>query len=131
MGLYDRSDRVVNGAALYTMSLVGDDGRIGRDLVRQAWSPYSARREEAERVDRPARVFFLYRSSATGGWLVTDQEDEIAANGGDLESPAADLPSKAGLGWRHGTSAAVDLRITCFEVRTAVSFPQERREEQA
>ena len=62
---------------------------------------------------------YLYRSSKTGKWMVTDDESDIAKNLGQLlSSRASDLPSEAGLGWQyHDKDWHDDPNLTCTEVR--------------
>ena len=64
------------------------------------------------------KTLWLYRSSGSGGWMVTDDESNIAKNLGWLNSaPAAALPTEAGLAWQYydGTWDD-DPKMICTEV---------------
>jgi hypothetical protein len=74
---------------------------------------------------------YLFRNSNSGKWMATDDESDIAKNvGGILSSRAADLPSKAGLGWEYydGSAWPDDPNLRCTEVTgPAAASPRRAR----
>ena len=73
---------------------------------------------------------YLYRNS-TREWMATDDESNIAKNAGYLlSSRAADLPSKAGLGWQYADKGdwPDDPNLRCTEVTgPAAASPRRAR----
>ena len=71
---------------------------------------------------------YLFRQS-NGNWMATDDESNIAKNvGAILSSRAADLPSKAGLGWQYADNGAWpdDPNLRCTEVTGPAAAPSRR-----
>ena len=89
MGVYELSDVKANGAPRFVKRLAGGG------------------------------VHYLFRTSDTGKWVVTNDESNIAKNVVVLRSSrAADLPSESGLAWQYGDGSGWpdDPNLRCTEV---------------
>ena len=89
MGVYELSDVMGNGAPRFVKQLAGGGAH------------------------------YLFRSSACGRWMVTDEEIDIADNRCHIRSAqASNLPSEAGLSWQCATAGSwlLSPSLTCTEV---------------